>query len=197
MRHAKRSVLHVRLGDIADIQPGFAQRGAAREQSQSATRIVLGRDVERTGRIAWDELLHCEPTRGIDRSVLHDGDVLLTTRTTDFRAVAVTSVPARVVASAQFALLRPKPERADSKYLAWYLTLASTRGRLRAICKGSSIPFLPVGELAAFEIALPSLAHQRAIVRVLGLRQRESELRFRLDHAVDALLDAATRTTTD
>ena len=130
----------------------------------------------------------------MERLALQEGDVLLTTRTTNLRAVVAQNVPPQTVASAQFAVLRPRPEHVDSRYLAWFLNRADARGRLRALLKGSSIPFLPVTDLATFEITLPNLERQRSLARVLELRQRDAELRQRLDKALDVLMDAASRT---
>jgi hypothetical protein len=55
------------------------------------------------------------------------------------------------------------------------------------------MPFLAAKDLAAFEIAVPPLDRQRAIVRVLMLRQQLAALGARLDRSLDLLLDAVTR----
>lgn len=143
--------------------------------------------------MAWADLPPCEPVRGIERFAIQDGDVLLTTRTTNPRAIVAHDVPPFVIASAQFALLRPDQQRLDAHYLAWTLDRAEARGRLRALYKGSSIPFLPVADLAGFEIPVPPLTRQRALARVLALRRHEAELRGRLDRALDRLLEAASQ----
>ena len=182
-----------RLDVVVDIRPTFTQRAAPRDPSPITWRIVLGRHAEGSEPIDWASLERCEPSGSIERLALQDGDVLLTTRTKNLRAVVARSVPPRVVASSQFVVLRPRPERVDPNYLAWALNRVETRGRLRALLKGSSVQFLPVADLAAFEITLPDLERQRSLARVLELRQRDAELRRRLDQALDVLMEAASR----
>jgi type I restriction enzyme S subunit len=183
----------VRLDTIADLQSGYAQRVPAADGSSSPWRILLGRHAIEDGRIDWSELPPCEPSRAIERFALQDGDVLLTTRTTNLRAIVARDVPPRTIASAQFAMLRPRPDLVDARYLAWFLNRADARSRLRTLFKGSTIPFLPVTDLASFEVQLPPIEHQRAVARVNELRGRERELRLKLDHAFEVLMDAASQ----
>jgi hypothetical protein len=183
----------VRLDSIALLRPGFAQRTPASEESLSPWRILLGRHAIQEGRIDWSDLPPCEPSRGIERFALHDDDVLLTTRTTNVRAVVARSVPPHTIASAQFAVLRLVGDRVDARYLAWFLNRDDARARLRTLFKGSTIPFLPVADLAGFEILLPPIEYQRALARVNELRGRERELRLKLDHAFEVLMEAASQ----
>ena len=182
-----------RVDNIAALQSGFAQRTPAPEGSSSPWRIVLGRHAIEDGRIDWSNLPRCEPARTMERFAIQEDDVLLTTRTTNLRAIVARDVPPRTIASAQFAMLRPHHDRVDARYLAWFLNRADVRRRLRAIFKGSTIPFLPVTDLASFEILLPTIEHQRTVAHINDLRGRERELRARLDRALDVLVDAASR----
>lgn len=184
------------LVEICDVQLGHSPRAAVNPSVSTPWRILLGRHVHVERSIDWSELGPCEHVRELERFALHDGDVLLTTRSNAMRAVAVTAVPPNIVVSAQFAILRPRPEVVDARFLAWSLNQQSTRRRLAGLLQGSTIPFLAVGDIRSFEIPLPPLERQRAIVRAIELQQRAEQLQQRLARLFDRLIEAASRKST-
>jgi hypothetical protein len=190
-RDGSRRFDRVALGAVAQIQAGYVERRASGNHAGGPLRIVHARNVIVDGAIDWAGLQACEPVKDPARFALRHGDVLLTTRTTQIRATAVDSPPADVVASAQFAILRPDSERVDSHYLAWALDRAHAAGRLRSLIKGSTVQYLSPADLTGFEIPLPPLERQRLIARVAALQRKQAALLARLSELHDRLLDAS------
>jgi restriction endonuclease S subunit len=101
-------------------------------------------------------------------------------------------VPDDVVAVGQWALITPSVTVLDPDYLAWFLNHPVTAARLGRVMKGGTLPFLPLAEIRAFEVAVPMLAVQRRIVRVDAIHARVSLLERELADARTRLVDAAT-----
>jgi restriction endonuclease S subunit len=101
-------------------------------------------------------------------------------------------VPDDVVAVGQWALITPNAGLAEPDYLAWILNHPVTSARLGRVMKGGTLPFLPLSEVRAFAIAVPSLETQRRIVRVDALHARVSLLERELADARTLLVNAAT-----
>jgi len=182
----------VALGEIVDLLPGYSER--RKSVGPTALRIVMGRDVDGSRSIRWALLGKCDRSSGAERALLRDGDLLLTTRTADPQVIEVVSPPADAVAGAPFAILRRKQDsvsRVDVGFLSWTLSTEGVRERLRQLVRGSSMPFLAVADLAMFEVALPPLDRQRAIVRIHALRRRVTELSQRFDRSLEQLLESA------
>jgi hypothetical protein len=180
-----------RLSSIAAVHAGYVERHPTADHSDSGLLALRARDLGADGAIDWRGLRPCEPIRDPARLLIRHGDVVLTTRTTQIRAVAISGPPPNVVASSQFAILRPDVTRVDARYLAWALDRAHASGRLRSLIKGSTVQYLSTSELGDLELPVPPLEQQRALARVEQLRARERELLARLEHLRDVALDAA------
>ncbi|MCC7014465.1 MAG: restriction endonuclease subunit S [Planctomycetes bacterium] len=176
---------------MATVQAGYVERQGAVDHPGSPLRVVRARDLGADGAIDWSDVRPCEQIRDPERFAVRPGDVLLTTRTTQIRATAVDSPPPDVIASAQFAILRPDSERVDSHYLAWALDRAHAAGRLRSLIKGSTVQYLAPADLAGFEIPLPPLERQRLIARAAALQRKQVALLARLSELHDRVLDAS------
>lgn len=180
-----------RIGGICSVGAGYVERGPSGHHADSPLRILRARDLRPDGLVNWYELGLCEPVRDPERFLLQHLDVLLTTRTTQIRALVVQSPPANVLASAQFAILRPDSTQVDAQYMGWILDRASATGRLRSLIKGSTVQYLSPADLADLEVPLPSLERQRLIAKTAALRRAQGALVARLSELHDRLLDAA------
>ncbi len=178
-----------RLGQAVELQSGYVEpRPGPRHPSE--VRVVRASDVGADGSIDWAHLGSCPASSKAARAALHHGDLLVTTRTTAPRTIAIDHPPPAVVAGAQFAILRPDPEQVDPSWLAWWMNSDRASHRLRLAFKGSTMPFLSLAALAEFPIEIPPIATQRTIARVHALRQRCTTLSERLDRCLGRLLEA-------
>jgi len=181
-----------RLESLAEVLPGYSEKDA-RGSDMGSLGMLQARDVQPSGTIDWRHLARCFANTSSERARLRDGDVLLTIRTADPRAVLVAMPPADVVAGGPFAVLRCKPEIVDATFLCWLLNTDSVRTQLRSAQRGTAMPFLGLADLKDFPLPVPPLPTQRAIARVHGLRLRMSQLATRLDRALERILEHTTR----
>jgi hypothetical protein len=158
-------------GDVVLVQfQGDATAAVSRNE-----RIVLRNDNDKYGRY-----------------FLQPGDVLFQSRGWRHPA-AVLTAPTLAIAGTGIHVIRVATQLVISDYLAWVLNHPGSQARLiREVARGSYVPFVSVLELARFEIPLPTLEVQKRIVRIDGLRQRERELRARLETLTQQLVDAVT-----
>lgn len=112
------------------------------------------------------------------KHLLLPGDVLFVSKGVRHFAALYQSSMGRAVASPIFLVIRLHSHRKISPvYLTWYLNHPQTQLRLYALAKTATVSSLNRQDLLDFEISLPDLSRQNAIVQVDALRRRESALR--------------------
>ncbi len=67
-----------------------------------------------------------------------------------------------------------------------------TQSKLKEAARGSYIPFVAKGDLAAFSVAIPSLEVQDQISHIDQLSRQEQRLALRLNGLMQEQADAAT-----
>lgn len=121
--------------------------------------------------------------------IVRNGDVLFTARNQRKIAVPVLSVPKNIVVRSSIYILRVDPQRLDPEYLAWYLNQPRLQSYLEQRAKGSNVAVISRIEAARIPVLLPSLAQQKAFVRVHQLRLAETRLQQELEAQQNRLLD--------
>jgi hypothetical protein len=127
-----------------------------------------------------------------ERYRIRDGDLLIPLRAARIVAFAPQDVPPDVIAVGHWGILTPDPMLVDAGYIAWYLNHPATAPRLQAVMSGTSLPFLSLGALRAFEIELAPLELQRRIAHTDALNARVVELEAQLADARQRLVDHLT-----
>ncbi len=89
-------------------------------------------------------------------------------------------------------VIRPNRKHLRSEYLAWFMNHPKTQAKLKDTARGSYIPFVAKGDLAAFSIPVPSLEVQDRIGRIDQLRLQERKLVSRFNELLQEQTDAAT-----
>jgi hypothetical protein len=185
------------LAELATIRGGLPSADilpAGRDQATETgvRRALQSRDLAPDGSVAWSSLPLSRAGRNSERFLIYEGDVLLPLRSARPRALVARGVTEDVTAVGQWALITPSVTVLDPDYLAWFLNHPVTAARLGRVMKGGTLPFLPLAEIRAFEVAVPMLAVQRRIVRVDAIHARVSLLERELADARTRLVDAAT-----
>lgn len=192
------------LDTLARIRAGYVPSAADGQQRKAHDRTALGLETQAgasapgllpsavglDGVIDWGALVETRPVRATERYRIHEGDLLLPLRSQRLQAVVARGVPPGVLAAGHWAILAPDPAHLDVDYLAWYLNHPRTRARLAATMVGTSLQFLTVATVRAFEVELPPLPRQRQIARAAVLTARVGELERRLAAARHRLTDA-------
>ena len=85
-------------------------------------------------------------------------------------------------------VIRPNPKVVEFRYLGYCLDLLI--GRLAAFNRGTSNPLIVQQDIKRLELALPSLAEQRAIEHILGTLDDKIELNRRMNETLEAMARA-------
>lgn len=182
-----------KLCDVADVRAGYPFRGRVVHVDGANLAVVQMKDVDDVAGLKPDG---CLRIRGEDlntqRHLLQPGDVLIQSRGQKFPA-AVVDQPIYGIAALGLYVLRPGGDVLPA-YLAWYLNQPRTRAALRAVARGTYIPFLSANDLRESRVPVPAISTQQRIADIEQLRRRERHLADRLRELTDGLVDAATWT---
>lgn len=142
------------MGDVAVIQ--------MKDMNDDYTGIVEGVNMVNTDAVSKSQ-------------ILQRGDVLFLARGNNTKAF-VFDLNIKAVAVSLFFILRPKSEKLDPYYLAWFLNQSNTQSYLLSAQEGSTVSSIKKQTLSDLEINIPSLTMQQRIARVYHLHLREMEL---------------------
>ena len=171
------------LISIADIRMGVTLRGrdATRSVPSGSYNLVRIGDISQDGTLLNDELIQIEPKERVnDDSILRPGDVLFPNRGTRTTALAYRLDVPRVLAGAQFFILRPDTERVLPEYLAWFLRTEEAARYFEGRRKGTYVKIIQRSDLAEMEMPIPPLNVQQKIVEAANLAMEERILMERL-----------------
>lgn len=164
-----------RLGTLADIKAGYApRRGLDEEKIGEIAFLQIGDFSEDRRRIEK------VPTRidpeGSNPRMLQEGDVLFLAKGRKPFGYALGKIKQPTTAAGYFFIIRPR-QIVMPQYLAWYLSLDSTkRWLLGEAGSGIHMPVVRREVLENMEIPLPPLAVQNAVVELADLVRKEDEL---------------------
>ncbi len=171
------------IDSIAEIRMGVTLRGrdAARSVEAGSCRLVRISDVSQDGNWLNAAFARIEPAERIREELfLRSGDVLFPNRGTRTTAIAFRLEVSRVLAGAQFFVLRPDQSKVLPEYLAWYLRSEESVRHFEERRKGTHVQTLERRDLAELAIPMPSLETQHKIVAVAALAVEERLLAERL-----------------
>lgn len=111
--------------------------------------------------------------------ILQNGDVLFLARGNNNKAF-VFNLDIKAVAVSLFFILRPKKEKLDPYYLAWFLNQPNTQTYFHSTQEGSTVASIKKQTLSELEIRLPSLQQQKKIASIYHLHLKEMALMNRI-----------------
>jgi Type I restriction modification DNA specificity domain len=180
------------LADVADVFTGYPFRGKVNPQLGGDLAVVQIKDVDATAGLRLKNLLMLRDEGGkYARYLLEAGDVLFQSRGSQ-HPVAIVRDGLHGIAALGLHIIRPKKKYLRPEYLAWYMNHPNTQERLKDAARGSYIPFVAKGDLAAFKVPIPPLDVQDRIGRIDQLRRQEQQLTSRLNELMQEQTDAAT-----
>jgi len=174
----------VRLGNVVDINPEAID-------SKWPYSHICYIDISSVGEGALTEPPRVigigeAPSRA--KRLVRDGDTIISTVRPGRRSMLfiAESEPDWVV-STGFAVLRPRREKVDPRYLYACVFDRSFSEYLVSREKGAAYPAVLPDDIADAEIMLPPLAEQRAIAHILGTLDDKIELNRRMSETLDAM----------
>jgi type I restriction enzyme S subunit len=181
----------VRLGDACEkIGSGATPRGGNESYKASGISLIRSQNVYNEGfkrdRLAFiDEQQAAE----LENVTLKSGDVLLNiTGDSVARCCQVPNdvLPARV--NQHVAIIRPKADSLDARYLRYFLVSPNMQGQMLAFASaGATRNALTKGMIESFEIPAPPLPTQRAIAAILGALDDKIELNRRMNRTLEGM----------
>lgn len=168
-RNMKNSDTLVKLGDMVKVIPGATNTTYAKEASDTSTEfgLLIGSAVtaEGTVNLAALEPVWVEPGKDISRYLLQEGDVVLLARGSAIRAALVSTevAAAKVIASANFLIIRTDARRIKPTVLLAYLNSPQGSAALIAQSSGAVIQSVSASSLAELNIPLPDMLAQNEI----------------------------------
>ena len=190
------------LGELAEIRTGYPFRGRIdREEDGNCLLVQMG-DVRAGVAEVTDVQARVSLPEGPGKHSLKFGDVLFIGRGTRNDAVTFACMAGNVIAAPHLFVLHPNVGFVVSGYLTWFLNLPETQEQIRAMRRGSAVPFVPMNAFARLAVPLPALEFQEKIAEIQRLSLEEqkllSQIRDRRRALVDgSLLEIVGRMTTD
>lgn len=184
-----------KLGDLAEVRPGFLTREAVRDNPEGVYRLLQIRDFNRARtEMNAADMVRISPDTRSSLCMLQTGDVLFLAKGANNFAAVVSSLPGPTLAASYFFILRPR-SLIMPEYLAWFLNHEKTRAILtRLATTGAHMPIIRRAVLESIEIPLPDIAVQKAIADLDCLRREEQELLSELARKQQDLISAVCMT---
>ena len=178
-----------RLDQLVDIRTGYPFRGAIARVERGNCRLVqmgdVRADVGAIESVRTHVMLPDEP----GKHRLHYGDVLFIGRGTRSEAATFLVSDGMVVAAPHLFVLRTEDRIAFPDYLTWFLNLPETQDQIRAMRRGSAVPFVPLENFAQLEVPVPSIEVQHRIAALYRLNLQEQSLLEQIRRQRRALID--------
>jgi type I restriction enzyme S subunit len=161
-----------RLGDLTSkIGSGATPRGGERAYRNDGVPLIRSMNVydlrfERDGLAFIDD----EQAAALDHVMVARGDVLINiTGASVARCCPAPQELAGARVNQHVAILRPRPELLDGRFLAYWLVAPDTKALLLSIARaGGTREALTKGGLQRFMVPAPAIAVQRRIASILG-----------------------------
>jgi type I restriction enzyme S subunit len=90
-------------------------------------------------------------------------------------------------------VLRPRPQTIDPEYFGFVVRTTAFRDRIELMAQGTNIRNLTREHLVGFSFALPPLAEQQRIARILSTIQRSRQIEAKAKSTLQALMKATLR----
>lgn len=167
----------IRLEKFATIQIGYSFRGAVKNEGHG-TAVIQARDIT-TLYISSDNLSKVKQSFA-DSRLLHNGDILLTSRGSFRASVARPTGP--TVASSSLYVLRVTDGLILPEFLALYLNSPAAQVYFKQNAKGATIQSVSISDIAAFAMPVLPLSRQRLLVELQqNIEQQGALLRNKLN----------------
>jgi restriction endonuclease S subunit len=118
------------------------------------------------------------------KHLLKTGDILFAAKGTKNFAVVFDNEIGNAVASSTFLILRINNQYSDKilpEYLAWWLNNSVNQKLLKNSAIGSALPSISKAVFQELEIYIPDLNRQKLILKIVELKDKESEYLQKID----------------
>lgn len=118
----------------------------------------------------------------LEKHLLKKGDVLFAAKGSKNFAAWYEDDKIPAVASTSFFVLHIEGNNLLPGYLTWFLNHPTTQNLLKRQARGSSIASISKAVLSELEIPIPGIQKQELILRIFKLRNREKNLKQKIEN---------------
>ena len=181
------------LGELVDIQVGYAFRAGLEPDRNAPTGVVQMKDLVGDGLVDLSSLDRVWLDAPAARRLV-EKDVVLRSRGDRTTAVILAADPGVAILAAPLLRLRVRDDRLLPEFLHWAVNQSGAQAHLTRRNEGSSVKMLRREAVEELQIDLPPLERQSTIVELARLAQRDLQLCTRIHSARGRLLaDVMTR----
>lgn len=190
--------LKLPLRSLATIQPGYPFRGKLPLDSRGDAFVLQYRH------IVLGEALRDKQGKTLDRvklpgrkrpTYLWPSDLVFMAKGTRNHAAVIAEVPGGTVCTPNFYHIRLKPEafRLMPEFLAWQLNHVDAQQYFATCSQGSAAPNITKSQLGDLPIVIPSIEHQKLMVKLADAATLERQLLNQLTENRQRMIDAVAR----
>jgi restriction endonuclease S subunit len=169
--------LKIKLKHIADIQTGFFARPTAKGE----VVYLQARHYDDGGALQEELYPDIKGDSIPDKHLLRTDDVLFAAKGTKNFAAVFKNQNTPSVASTSFFVIRLTDLSVLPEYLVWFLNQTGTQNLLKGQAIGTSIPSISKKVMEKLEIPIPNIEDQKAILQIALLRNKEKELKQKIE----------------
>ncbi|WP_159468838.1 restriction endonuclease subunit S [Dyadobacter sp. 3J3] len=173
--------MNTTLRNIASIQTGFF----AKPVSVGEGVYLQAKNFDENGFIKYPLHNDLEMTDINPKHLLRNGDILFAAKGTKNFAALYNSENGLAVASTSFFVIRLTNSIRDKilpEFLVWFINNPPSLKLLKDQAIGTSIVSISKSVLGELEISVPSLAIQKAILKIAELRNRERKIKSEIEN---------------
>lgn len=190
-----------KISDLAEIIVGSQYTLNHFKKDFSAERtdyqILASGNIE-DGMIDYDNLQYIHGDEKLDKFDLHEGDVVITTKSTIVKTAVAAGIPDRhIIVTGGMLIVRPEPEKLNPTYLKMFLDSDIGKTLLRAIQKGSVITTISVPAFRNMEVSCPEIEKQNVLANkynsmlamYAGMKEQMEALKLKIVSLYDETME--------
>jgi len=165
------------LSDIAEIKTGLViSRKKAELDPMKTYKMLTLKSFEDDGWINIEALDDFDSSEILSEQYLTQTNDVVIRLSSPNTAVYITEEETEMVIPSLFIAIRVKSNKVIPAFLAIYLNAQNSKKRLNQVATGSALSIIKTSTLKELEIQLPTIEHQKKVVELNKLIQREKQL---------------------
>lgn len=171
-------ILEMVLGELADIQMGYAFRSRLEADPAGQVAVIQMKDIDDANMLHAERAVRVSLPSVRPHHLLQPGDIVFRSRGRSNGAALVREGIGVAILAAPMLLVRSRGLLPD--YLCWFLNQPATQATLERLAAGTSVLMISAEALRALDVPAPSAAIQRRIADAAVLADREQSLMQRI-----------------
>ena len=165
----------IKLKNIAAVQTGYTFRTRLESLPTGSVAVIQMKDLS-GDRVDCSRLLRTEIDELKDNHRVRLGDLVFRSRGTVTTSAILLDDTGEAVVSAPLLRIRVTDEHCLPQYLNWFINQPPAQAFLASHAKGTAQQMISKEALDDMDIPLPSMEHQRTIVELAALSEKEQSL---------------------